>query len=90
MTPLEIAALHRFHQAAFQQSLRPMLIADLLADPILLELARTALTRMNEVIAARGPQADHVTTVTQACLADALRQVDAAGPNDISIQSETP
>jgi hypothetical protein len=86
LSQLETAALHRFHQAAFQASLRPRLIDDMLSDPILLEMARTALARMSEVIAARGPNADHVTAVTLACLADALRQVDAASPNDITIQ----
>ena len=90
MSPLQREALKRFHQVAYQPSLRQEFVADLLSDPVLLDLARVALTRMADVIAARGSLADHVTTTTQACLVEALRQVDAAAPNDISIRQEAP
>jgi hypothetical protein len=86
-----LLARNQFHAAAYQPtSLLPQLVADLQADSVLLGLARDELVRLNEVIAARGAAADHISTTTQACLAEALRQVDAAGPSEIRVREFPP
>lgn len=79
-------ARSRFHQAAYQPATRAAVIDDLKGDAALQKHARDELARMEEVIAARGAMADHISVTTAAFLRSALAQVDAAPTGTVTIE----